>query len=91
MSNPAPDPAPWLFELAGGAVVEMNTCPLPAITEFSKTMLRLHPYWLKGWPLVAGGFLDQPARYVALMETIDAQRELNAKRDEERRRRMAGA
>ncbi len=56
-----PDGTPWTT----------NICPRRQLDDGAVELLRYWRFWRQGVLLVAGGLLNQPARYVEAMEFLD--------------------
>lgn len=53
-------------------VGEFTRCPLRNMSRYAHTMLEYHVHYKNGVMLVAGGLLDQPARYIQAMLSVDS-------------------
>ena len=72
----------------GDGSVPSYRCPHALLTRTSAHFLALHATWPK-LPLVAGGYEDQPARYIAAMRELDAAKaQMEQEQMEEQRREM---
>ena len=64
---------PWydLTDELTGEVVPIYGCPYANINLEIAEWFRWHGYWQKGLMPVAGGILDQSAKYLDVMEYLD--------------------
>jgi len=72
-SNPAPFKQ-WIIE-GGPKKIELDTCPLPMISDYSRALLRLHSHYRAGHLLNPGGrtgLLKQPNDYLEAMELLNS-------------------
>jgi hypothetical protein len=54
-----------------GERIPIVGCPLLAVTPESLAWIRWHGLWQRGLFPVAGGVMDQPAKYLSAMEHLD--------------------
>lgn len=59
-------------------VLDVTGCPLNYITPLAADWARWFGFWRQGWLPLDGGVLDQPAKFIEVMEYLDG---LSAKKE----------
>ena len=70
----APFPIYVIADPAGAhlaPIIETNVCLLPMVSSDTWFLFRLYQHYKKGVLLHGGGIMDQPNRYIEIMESID--------------------
>ncbi len=68
-----------------GEVWPITGCPWAQVDRAVLEWFRVYAFWQKGMLLVAGGLLDQPAKYVEVMEYLDGLMARKDRRDADQR------
>jgi hypothetical protein len=50
--------------------MDLKTCPLPLVSDMSRTILSLHKHYQNGCFPYSGGLFDQPNLYIQAMELL---------------------